>query len=141
MIVPAIAIVAAAAVAQAPDLAEITAMADRFDQAQIGKDRATLEAMTDPSLIFIGSDGRRQDRQAFILGWLDPAIQWHPIEVTDRYFMPLGPDAVVVGGDVVLSWTAGGQRGSARIRFADTFRKIDGVWRAVHIQATRVPAE
>ena len=135
------AIVAASAIAQPPGQAEIIAMADRFDQAQIGKDRATLEAMTDSSLVFIGSDGRRQDRQAFIAGWLDPAIAWHPIAVTDRYVLPLGPAAVVVGGDVVLRWTAGGQPGSARIRFADTFHRIDGIWKAVHIQATRVPAE
>lgn len=141
MIGPAIVVAAASAFAQAPDLAELTAMADRFDRAQINKDRAALEAMTAPDLIFVGSDGRRQDQQAFILGWLEPAITWHPITVTDRYFLPLGTDSVVVGGDVVLRWTAGGESGSARIRFADTFRRIGGVWKAVHIQATRVPAQ
>ena len=133
---------AAALAAAAPDVSVETlrTIADRFDQAQIGQDRATMEAMTAPDLVFVGSNGIRQSREQFIAGWMDPATRYEPITITDRYFLPLGPDAGVVGGDTIVRGTANGQPFAVRIRFADTFRRIGGEWRAVHIQATRVPA-
>lgn len=112
---------------------------DRFDRAQLTQDRAAMEAMTAEDLVFVGSDGRRQNRAGFIAGWMDPGVRFEPVTVTDRYFLPLGPDAGIVGGEAVLRGTAGGQPFASRIRFSDTFRLVDGQWRAVHIQATRVP--
>jgi hypothetical protein len=133
--------VPAAAPGQQPVTAdELREIGDRFDRAQLTADRATIEAMTAEDLVFVGSDGTRQDRAAFIGGWMDPGVRFEPLTVTDRYFLPLGPDAGVVGGDAVLRGTANGRPFVSRIRFADTFRRIDGRWRAVHIQATRVPA-
>lgn len=125
----------------APDVSVETlrALADRFDRAQIEQDRTAMEAMTAPDLIFVGSNGVRQSRQEFIAGWMDPGTRYEPIIVTDRYILPLGPDAGVVGGDTVVRGTSGGQPFAVRIRFSDTFRRIGGAWRAVHIQATRVP--
>lgn len=114
-------------------------IADRFDRAQIAQDRATMEAMTEPDLVFVGSDGRRQSRAEFIASWMDPATRYEPIEVTDRYVLPLGPDGFIAGGDVVVRGTSGGRPFAVRIRFSDTFRRSGGQWRAVHIQATRVP--
>lgn len=126
--------------AQEVSVAELRDVADRFDHAQIGQDRQTLEEMTADDLLFVGSDGRRQSRREFIDGWLDPATRYEPITVNDRYFLPLGADSGVVGGEVVLRGTAGGSPFAVRIRFSDTFRRMNGRWRAVHIQATRVPA-
>lgn len=133
---------AAALAAAAPDVSVETLrqIADRFDQTQIGQDRAGMEAMTAPDLVFVGSNGVRQTREQFIAGWLEPGTRYEPITITDRYFLPLGPDSGVVGGDTVVRGTANGQLFAVRIRFADTFRRINGEWRAVHIQATRVPA-
>lgn len=111
---------------------------DRFDAAQIGQDGATLEAMIDPGLVFVGSDGARETKAQFIADWIDPTMHFEPITIEDRVILPLGPDAGVVGGDVVLRGTAGGRPFASRIRYADTFRRIDGEWRAVHIQATKV---
>lgn len=112
---------------------------DRFDQAQIGQDRAALEAMVASDLVFVGSDGARQGRAEFIAGWMDPNVRFDPVTITSRYALPLGPESGVVGGEAVLRGTAAGSPFTSRIRFSDTFRLIDGQWRAVHIQATRVP--
>lgn len=130
---------AAPAAAEPVSTETLRHVADRFDRAQIGKDRATLEAMTAPDLVFVGSDGVRQDRAGFIAGWIDPEVRFEPVTITDRYFLPLGEDVGIVGGEAVLRGTAGGRPFASRIRFADTFRRIAGMWRAVHIQATRVP--
>lgn len=133
--------VSAMALAIAPDVSAETlrTVADRFDRAQIEQDRAAMEAMTAPDLVFVGSNGVRQDRATFIAGWMDPGTRYEPINVTDRYVLPLGPDSGVVGGDVVVRGTSNGEPFAVRIRFSDTFRRIHGQWRAVHIQATRVP--
>jgi hypothetical protein len=129
-----------AATAPAPVTPEmLREIGDRFDRAQLTQDRATMEAMTADDLVFVGSNGVRQTRAEFIAGWMDPDTHYEPIDVQDRYFLPLGPDAGVVGGDVVVRGTSGGTFFAVRIRFADTFRRIGGAWRAVHIQATRVP--
>lgn len=111
---------------------------DRFDAAQIGKDTAALETLVADDLVFVGSDGQRQDKRGFIAGYADPAVTFDPIAIKDRIFIPLGPDSGIVGGDVVLSGTSDGQPFASRIRFSDTFRRIDGEWKAVHIQSTRV---
>lgn len=136
-------VAAALAGATAPDVSVETlrTIADRFDQTQIGQDRAGMEAMTAPDLVFVGSNGVRHSRAQFVAGWLEPGTHYEPITITDRYFLPLGPDCGVVGGDTVVRGTASGQAFAVRIRFADTFRRIHGEWRAVHIQATRVPAQ
>jgi hypothetical protein len=127
--------------AAAPDVSVETlrTVADRFDRAQIAQDRATMEAMTAPDLIFVGTNGVRQNQRQFIDGWMDPGTRYDPIEVTGRYFLALGPDAGVVGGETMLRGTTFGQPFSVRIRFSDTFRRIGGQWRAVHIQAARIP--
>jgi hypothetical protein len=94
--------------------------------------------LVSPDLVFVGSSGVREGKKEFIASFVDPALKFEPITIADRIFMPLGPDAGVVGGDVVLRGTASGKPFASRIRFADTFRRIDGEWVAVHIQATKV---
>lgn len=141
MLLPAALLSCASEPAAQPDVSAQTLreIADRFDRAQIGKDRTTLEAMTADDLVLVGSDGVRQGKREFVASWIDPALRFEPIEVTDRFFVPLGPDAGIVGGDVVIRGTAGSLGFVSRIRFSDTFHRVNGQWRAVHIQATRVP--
>lgn len=139
LIAAALLLIAAPALAEDVSPATLREVADRFDRSQIEQDRATMEAMTADDLVFVGSNGVRQTRAEFIAGWMDPDTHYEPIDVQDRYFLPLGPDAGVVGGDVVVRGASGGTPFAVRIRFADTFRRIGGAWRAVHIQATRVP--
>lgn len=139
LIAAAFLLIAAPALAEDVSPATLREIADRFDRSQIEQDRAAMDAMTADDLIFVGSNGARQTKAEFIAGWMDADTHYEPIDIQDRYFLPLGPDAGVVGGDVVLRGTSGGTPFAARIRFADTFRRIAGVWRAVHIQATRVP--
>jgi len=136
---------AAASLLGAPALANdvsvetLREIADRFDRAQIGQDRATLERMTAADFILIGTDGTRQSRRQFIDDYFEPGLRFEITLPEDRYFIPLGPDAGIVGGDVVMRGTSNGTSFASRIRFSDTFRRINGEWVAVHVQATRVP--
>lgn len=121
------------------DRATLRAIADRFDRAQLTGDRATLDRMIADDFILIGSGGTHEGKQAFIAGFTDPDVRFDPATIEDRYFLPLGPDAGIVGGDVVLRGVASGKPFASHIRFSDTYRRIGGAWKAVHVEATKVP--
>jgi hypothetical protein len=121
------------------DQATLRTIADRFDRAQLTQDRAALERLIADDLILIGSDGTRQNKRQFIDGFVAPGLHFEMATPTDRYFIPLGPDAGIAGGDIVLRGTSDGTPFATRLRFSDTFRRINGEWLAVHVEATRVP--
>ena len=113
--------------------------ADRFDQAQLRKDGAALEAMVADDLVFITGSGERKGKADFIAGWTDPAVTYNPITLTDRVVRQVGPDVGIVTAETVLSGTSAGKAFASRFRFTDTFQRAGGLWRAVHIQVTRIP--
>lgn len=119
---------------------DLLAVADAFDRAQLTKDAAALDRMVADDLIFIDGSGKRLDKHAFIAGWTAPDDRFDPVELVDRRIVPLGPDAFLVTAQTVLTGTSGGKRFASSIRFTDTFRRVAGRWRAVHIQVTRLPA-
>ena len=130
----------AASVVAAPASADhsLAAAADAFDKAQIAKDGPALERMVLDDLVFIDGSGKRLGKREFLAGWTAPTDQFDPITLIDRTVTPLGPDAGIVGAEVNLCGTSGGVRFCSRFRFADTFRRINGRWRAAHIQVTRI---
>ena len=126
---------AVAAAAGGPSLAEF---ADQFDRAQLAKDGAALERMVADDLVFITGTGERQGKADFIAGWTATGDSFDPITLVDHVVRPLGPDAGVVSAETTLSGVSGGERFSSKFRFSDTFERVDGEWRAVHIQVTRI---
>ena len=120
--------------------ADLLAIADAFDRAQLTKDRAALERMVDDGLVFIDASGELAGKVAFINGWMSPGDSYDPVKLTDRVLVRLGPDAFMVSAATTLSGTSGGKRFSSSFRFTDTFRRVGGEWRAVHIQVTRTAA-
>lgn len=117
--------------------ADLLAMADAFDRAQLTQDRAALEAMVDDKLIFIQGDGVRAGKRAFIDGWTTKGDRFDPVTLTDRIVIPLGPDTFMVTATTTLSGISGGNAFSSRFHFTDTFRRTAGTWRAIHVQVTR----
>jgi len=117
----------------------LVAFADGFDQAQLKKNGAALETMIADDLVFITGSGKREGKKEFIAGWTDPQDTYDPIVLVDRIVTSLGPDAGMVSAETVLSGASGGKKFSSRFRYTDTFRRVGGEWRAVHIQVTRIP--
>lgn len=117
---------------------DVLAFADAFDRAQLAQDVAALDEMVADTLVFIDSSGKRQDKKAFIAGWLAPGDRFDPVVLADRVVVRLGPDAAVVSAEATLSGTSGGKRFSSRFRFADTFVRTGGKWRATYIQVTPI---
>lgn len=129
--------VAAETIVTGPRHADLLAIADAFDTAQLSRDRATLERMVADELVFIQSSGERAGKKAFIDGWTTAGDSYDPIRLIDRVVVRLGPDAFMVSAATTLSGVSGGKRFSSSFRFTDTFRRVAGEWRAVHIQVTR----
>ncbi len=115
--------------------------ADAFDRAQLDQDRAAMEWMVLDDLVFVDGSGRRLGKKELIDGWMGPDDKYDPALPTDRVVTPLGPDAAVVNAAVEICRTSGTARSCRRIRFADTFVRIDGQWRVAHIQVTRIAGE
>lgn len=120
-------------------LKELTEVADRFDTAQLTQNGKALEKMVSDKLVFISAGGKRLGKAEFIAGWTDPKTRFGPAPTEDRVIVPLGPDVGTASGAATIQGETEGKAFSTRIRFADTFRKIDGRWQAVVVQATRVP--
>lgn len=118
--------------------AERLAIADAFDRAQLTQNRAAMERMTADDLVFIEASGKRSGKREFIDGWMAPGDRFDPIILVDRTVTSLGPDAFMVSAQTTLGGTSGGQRFASKFRFTDTFRRDGDVWRAVHIQVTRI---
>jgi ketosteroid isomerase-like protein len=116
----------------------ILAFADAFDRAQLTQDAAALNEMVADELVFIDGSGKRLGKKDFIAGWTAPGDRFDPVVLTDRKVIALGDDAAIVNAETILGGTSGGQRFATRIRFADTFRRVGGKWRAVHIQVTPI---
>lgn len=127
--------------AAAPAAETLLQVADAFDRAQLTKDAAALERMVADDLVFIDGSGKRLGKQAFIAGWTAAGDAFDPVVLVDRRLVPLGPDAFLVSAETTLSGISDGKRFASAFRFTDTFRRIDGRWRAVHIQVTRLPAK
>ena len=126
------------AVAASADDAGILAFADAFDRAQLTQDAAALNEMVADELVFIDGSGKRQGKKEFIAGWTSPGDRFDPVVLLDRKVVPLGSGAAIVNAETTLGGASGGQRFASRIRFADTFRRVGGKWRAVHIQVTPI---
>lgn len=116
----------------------ILAFADAFDRAQLTQDAVALNEMVADELVFIDGSGKRLGKKDFIAGWTAPGDRFDPVVLTDRKVIALGDDAAIVNAETTLGGTSGGQRFTSRIRFADTFRRVGGKWRAVHIQVTPI---
>jgi len=130
------------AIAQAPEgNAEIRAAAQRFDDAQVHGDSATLEALLAPDFLFVRGSGRVGDRRDFIAGFTDPRSKLEPFAISDRLFLRVSPDVAVVGGEAWVKGTEDGKPFAQHFRYSDTFARRNGHWVVVYTQVTGLPAK
>lgn len=119
-----------------PTEAEIKAASAAFDDAQLHKDGAGIDRFLADDFKFVRGSGKFTGRDDFIAGFTDPNISFEPFVITDPMYVPLGPDAGIVGGAGTIRGTENGKPFEEHFRFADTFRRIDGRWRVVYVQVT-----
>lgn len=114
----------------------VMAASRAFDNAQLTKDRATLEHMLANDHRIVFSSGRIGDRAAFLANFTDPTVEFSAIHVDDPYYQDLGRDAAIVGGVGTIEGTQNGAPFREHFMFADTFMRRDGQWVAIYTQVT-----
>lgn len=120
--------------AAAPDL---TAAAERYEEAQIRGDAAALNELIAGDYVLVGSDGARQTKAELIAFWTADGFDPAPVSVSDPV-EHRWTDGAALGGTVTLSWTQNGTPVNVTIRYIDIWALRDGEWRVVYGQSTRV---
>lgn len=124
--------------ASASNEAEVRTQARAFDAAQIAKDGKTLDRFLADDLVFVRGSGKLAGKKDFIAAFTDPAVTFEPIAIVNPTYVQIGPDAGIVGGETTLRGTDHGQPFAEHFRYADTFHRIDGQWKVVHVQVTMI---
>lgn len=116
--------------------AEVMAASHAFDQAQLHKDRATLERYLAPDYRIVRGSGGIGDRNDFIATFTSDSLNVTAIDVANPYYTDLGRDAAIVGGEGAIRGTEDGAPMNEHFMFADVFEKRDGRWVVVYTQVT-----
>lgn len=122
-----------------PEVAELTAFADAFDNAQLLKHGDRLAAMIADDLVYIDGEGAVHGKRDFIADWMRPDEQYDPLELKDRVIVPLGKDGGLASAEAILSGGRAGKPFRIRLRYTDVFRRTGTGWQVAHIQVTRLP--
>lgn len=123
----------------ADNSASLHEAAQRYEEAQIAGDAATLEQLIADDYMLVGSDGARSNKAELIAFWTMDGFDPAPVTVTEP-IEHIWSDGAALGGMVTLSWTADGAPVSVTLRYVDVWALRDGQWRVVYGQSTRVPA-
>ena len=120
----------------ATEEATIRGLEQRWEQALLRNDQATIDQIVSPDCLFVSSTGELMskaqvdaDRQNTLLRSSTTT------QMIVRFVAPTV--AVVVGSDVETSQYAG-QDTSGQYRWTDVFQKSNGQWRVVSAQSTRI---
>lgn len=123
--------------ADAPD--EFDAISRQFDDAQFRQDGAMLGHMLAADMLFIRGSGKVTGKSEFIATLTDPQTDFDAFEIANRKVVSLGDNAMVVSAEAVIHGRTGKLRFKQHIRYSDTFARIGGAWKVVHVQVTPIP--
>lgn len=128
------------AAAHAAPADEVKPLADAFDQAQIAKNIAVMDASLADDVVFIKGSGRVTDKAEFLKGFGAADFKLNPFELKNRRFVELAPDVVSATADVSLTGMDGKESFTENIRFSDIWAKRGDTWKVVYIQVSPLKA-
>lgn len=118
---------------------ELAAAAERYEQAQIAGDAATMADLVADDYVLVGSNGARQTKGQLIDFWTEHEFEPNPVTVTEPVEI-LWRDGAALGGLVTLTGTQSGVPFTATLRYVDIWALRDGQWQVVYGQTTTVRA-
>jgi ketosteroid isomerase-like protein len=120
-------------------IAELEALDDRRAAAAIAKDRATLESLLAPDMIYVHSSAVAEDRATFVeracTGWYD----YTALTTLKRDWRVWG-DTALCNGDVRIQVIARGAPKDFVSRYLQVWRRGEAGWQMASWQSTPVPA-
>lgn len=111
---------------------------DDYEKAQIGGDRAALNRLLADDYMLVNSSGVREDKHAFIADLTDPHFKMQPYSI-EHHIVRKWATGAVSAGIAHETGTSDGKPFDACIRFADTWKLVDGRWQVVFTQVARMP--
>jgi hypothetical protein len=120
--------------------ADLASAAADYDRAQIKGDKALLNRLLADDYHLVNGGGQVESKEQFVSESVDPAFKLEPF-VVENPIETVWSDGAVLAGEVHLEGEDHGKRFSAHLRFADIWRKRNGVWQVVFTEVTRLPAD
>ena len=118
------------------DEEQLLTIQQQLARAWVQRDRIFIERVLAPEWMVTQSDGTIRSRAAVLHdAFVARTVTIESMVVDDVTVTVLG-DTAIVRGRTEATGVAGDQRGSARLRFTDTFIKRSGQWQAVASHAT-----
>lgn len=142
MMIPALAFglfAALPASAATADEAAVAKNLEAFRVAQKAKDAKGLEALIAPELSYSHSDGRVEDRQAFVTNAVNPRTRTLSLDYKDPTIRVIGDVAIVrfhwLGESEVV---ADGKKSSTNLHILMTWLKQGGDWKLLARSSTKL---
>ena len=123
--------------AQSKDEKEVLAIVESFRQAMMNADRATLEKIAAPELVYVHSSGLLEDKASFVNNIANRKFEFKKIEYPDVTVKITGPNAVVrhkITGDTAND----GVPATVNIGVLLVFQKQKGEWNLIARQAYKL---
>jgi ketosteroid isomerase-like protein len=120
--------------------ADLAAAAADYDRAQIKGDAALLNRLLADDYHLVNGANQIERKQQFVAESIDPAFKLEPFTV-ENPIETVWPEGAVLAGEVHLQGQDHGKPFTAHFRFADVWRKRNGIWQVVFTEVTRFPAE
>jgi hypothetical protein len=98
-----------------------------------------LERLLADDYRLVNGGAEVESKQQFVAESVDPTSRLEPFTV-EHPIETVWADGAVLAGEVHLEGQDHGKPFSAHFRFADIWRKRNGVWRVVFTEVTRFPA-
>ena len=120
-------------------VAELEAIDDRRAAATIAKDRATLESLFAPDLIYVHSSATAEDRATFVERACTGHYDYTALIPLARAWRVWG-DTALCNGDVRIRVTVKGTPKEFVSRYLQVWRRGPSGWQMASWQSTPVPA-
>ncbi len=120
-----------------PDIAQLTRLANAWDQAIVRKDRAAIEANMADDFRQIDGDGDVEDKASFVAGLVSPRLEIDPYTVED-FDVRLYGDVALLSGRTRMTGRYDGKPFASHYRYIDVYVRNAGVWRVASVQISRM---
>ena len=127
------------ALAESPDEAAVAKNLEAFRQAQIAADAKAFEALCAAELSYSHSDGRVEDKAAFIAGATAGKTKFLSLEYKDPQIRVVGPAAIVrfhwLGESQVI---ADGKKNNTNLHILMNWQKQGSEWKLLSRASTKL---
>jgi len=120
--------------------ADLASAAADYDRAQLKGDETLLKRLLADDYHLVNGGGQVESKEQFVSESIDPAFKLEPF-VVENPIETVWTDGAVLAGEVHLKGQDHGKPFTAHFRFADIWRKRNGVWQVVFTEVTRLPAD